>query len=178
MRAILSSAAAAAAVLAALTAHASGDSPRAELQPLAFLAGYCWQGAFPGGKVTDEHCFTWVYGGKFLRDRHTVHRGEGHPDDLGETIYLWDSAAHQLQYFYIESDGGSLRGTVTPEGGVLKFPESVYVDEGGGQQGVRSQWHVLSDHAAYDVLTEFRRGDEWATGFSVRMSRVRAAPQG
>ena len=57
--------------------------PDPAYQPLEFLAGHCWKGAFPGGKQTDEHCFTWVYGGKFLRDRHTV-RADGKPDALGE----------------------------------------------------------------------------------------------
>jgi hypothetical protein len=59
---------------------------QAVYQPLAFLAGHCWKGSFPGGKQTDEHCFTWIYEGKFLRDRHTVH-GEGQPDSLGESIF-------------------------------------------------------------------------------------------
>ena len=78
--------------------------PDAAYQPLAFLADHCWKGAFPGGR-TDEHCFTWIYDGKFLRDRHIV-RAEGKPDALGESIYLWDSAAKRLEYLYIESDGG------------------------------------------------------------------------
>lgn len=32
--------------------------------PLAFLVGHCWKGTFPGGKQTDEHCFSWIYDGK------------------------------------------------------------------------------------------------------------------
>lgn len=171
MRAILSSTATAA-IFTALTAHAAGESPRAELQPLAFLAGHCWQGTFPNSKVTDRHCFTWVYGGKFLRDQHAVHRGDGRPDDLGETVYFWDPKAGQLQYFYIESDGGFIRGTVAPAGAILKFPESVYVDDG-SEQRVRSQWQPAGD--AYDVLTELRKGDAWVPAFSVHMKLVGAS---
>ena len=87
------------------------SQPDAAYQPLAFLAGHCWKGAFPDGKQTDEHCFTWIYGGRFLRDRHTV-RAEGKPDALGESIYFWNTSARQLEYLYIESDGGFSRGPV------------------------------------------------------------------
>jgi hypothetical protein len=31
-----------------------------------------WRGAFPDGKATDERCFSWIYGGKFVRDEHVV----------------------------------------------------------------------------------------------------------
>ena len=45
-------------------------APVDALKPMAFLAGYCWKGEFPGGKQTDEHCFTWLYDGRALRDTH------------------------------------------------------------------------------------------------------------
>jgi hypothetical protein len=44
----------------------AGADPAAIYQPLAFLAGHCWTGAFPGGKQTDTHCFSWIYGGEYL----------------------------------------------------------------------------------------------------------------
>jgi len=66
--------------------------PVAAYQPLAYLAGACWKGTFPDGKQADEHCFSWMYGGKFLRDRHTVH-GEVDPVYLGETSYFWNASA-------------------------------------------------------------------------------------
>src|SRR5207344_2011873 len=88
------------------------DNAISPYQPLAFLIGHCWIGTFPDSEVTDKHCFSWVYGDKFVRDQHVVHRANGKPDDRGESIYLWDSAARQLQYLYIESGGGFSRGTV------------------------------------------------------------------
>ena len=60
---------------------------------------------FPGGKRTDEHCFSSIYGGKFLRDRHTVH-ASGRPDSFGQSIYFSNSIAKRIEYLYIESDGG------------------------------------------------------------------------
>jgi hypothetical protein len=142
--------------------------PEAAYQPLAYLADHCWQGAFPGGR-SDEHCFTWIYDGKFLRDRHTVH-SEGKPDALGESIYFWDSAAKRLEYLYIESDGGFSRGPVSIDKEALVFPDTSFVEK--GQTMVyRSRWQ-RSGATAYDVVTEFKSKDSWAPGFKVHMEQV------
>lgn len=139
-------------------------------QPLAFLVGHCWRGSFPGGQVTDEHCFSWVYGGKFVRDEHVVRHGGGRPDDLGESIYLWDAATRQLQYLYIESDGGFSRGTVSGAGETLVFPPTHYTQDG-QEQTYRSRWQRAGD-AAYDVVTEFQVKGSWQPGFRVHMQQV------
>ena len=119
----------------------------------------------PGGR-TDEHCFTWVYNGKSLRDRHTV-RAAGKPDALGESIYLWDSAAQRLEYLYIESDGGFSRGPVSIDKEALVFPDTSYVEKG-KTMVYRSRWQ-RSGASAYDVVTEFKAGDGWVRGFRVHM---------
>jgi hypothetical protein len=142
--------------------------PDQAYQPLAFLAEHCWKGAFPGGR-TDEHCFAWIYDGKFLRDRHTV-RAAGKPDAMGESIYFWNSAAKQLEYLYIESDGGFSRGPVSIDRESLVFPDTSFVEN--GQTIVyRSRWQRSGD-AAYDVVTEFKSKDGWMPGFKVHMERV------
>jgi hypothetical protein len=140
-------------------------------QPLAFLAGHCWKGNFPGGHQTDEHCFSWIYDGKFLRDRHTV-RSEGHPDSLGESIYFWDSSAKQVEYLYIESGGGFSRGPVATDQDALVFPDTSYV-QGGKTQIYRSRWQRRGENA-YDVVTEFQAKDGWVPGFSLHMEQVPA----
>lgn len=147
---------------------AAQAEPAAEYQPLAFLAGHCWTGTFPDGKQTDEHCFTWVYNGKFVRDRHTV-RGGGRPDYLGETIYYWNSPAKQLEYLYVESQGGFSRGVVATAPDALLFPPTSYA-ENGQTQTYRSRWSRSSEDA-YDVVTEFQSGDSWREGFRVHMKR-------
>ena len=83
-----------AAVDAAPAAPSTPAEPATAYQPLAFLVGHCWKGTFPDGRSTDEHCFSWIYGGKFVRDEHVVHR-TGQPDGFGESIYLWDAGAGQ-----------------------------------------------------------------------------------
>jgi hypothetical protein len=162
------SAAAALLSLTALPAPAAAPSP---YQPLAFLVGHCWKGTFPDGAVTDEHCFSWIYGGKFVRDEHIVHRGQGKPDGYGESIYLWDESSSKLEYLYIESAGGYSRGTVSEEPGALVFPPATYV-ESGESQTYRSRWQ-RSGSDAYDVVTEFQAGDRWVPGFSLHMQQVR-----
>jgi hypothetical protein len=167
---------AAATLLASLHAVACAAEPASPYQPLAFLVGHCWKGTFPDGKVTDEHCFSWVYSGKFVRDQHVVHRGAGQADDLGESIYLWDSAARQLQYLYIESAGGFSRGTVSAEGDVLVFPPTHYL-ENGAEQTYRSRWRRAGDKA-YEVVTEFLVKGRWTPGFTVHMQQVEGASAG
>jgi hypothetical protein len=143
--------------------------PNLQYQPLAFLAGHCWKGEFPGGKRTDEHCFSWIYDGKFLRDRHTV-RAAGKPDALGESIYFWNPSAKQLEYLYIESDGGFSRGPVSIDKDALVFPDTTFL-ENGKTMVYRSRWQ-RSGEDAYDVVTEFRAKDGWVPGFKVHMAEV------
>jgi hypothetical protein len=153
---------------ALLPLPALAAAPATPFAPLAFLAGHCWQGTFADGKTTDEHCFSWVYGGKFLRDQHTV-RAPGRADTGGESIYFWNASARQLQYLYIESDGGFIRGTVTAEGNTLVFPASAYQDED-ATETIRSRWQ-RSGQDAYDVATELQGKDGWGPLFALHMKR-------
>jgi len=154
-----------------LTLHfpaGAADAP-SPYAPLAHLAGHCWKGTLPNGKDVDTHCFSWIYADHFVRDRHTVH-GDGHADYLGESIYYWDGTARKLQYLYVESDGGSSQGAVESAGDALVFPPTDYQQDG-KVQTYRSQWKK-NGADAYDVLTEFKKGDAWTTAWSVHMEMV------
>lgn len=149
----------------------SGSAPAAPiepLQPMAFLAGHCWQGDFADGKQTDEHCFAWLYDGKALRDTHTV-RAPGRPDYVGETTYYWDSAAKRVEYVYIENLGGISRGNMqsTPE--ALVFPATQYVADGQAMT-YRVRWTRLSD-TSYEAWSEMQNKDGWTTMFKLTMKR-------
>jgi hypothetical protein len=159
----------------ALSAPLAAVPPPDPYQPLAFLVGHCWKGALPGGQQTDEHCFSWMYGGKFVRDEHVVRAGDGRSLQSGESIYVWDAASRQLQYLYVESSGGFSRGTVAAEQDGLVFPAASYIGEGGKALAVRSRWTRAGDDA-YDILTEFQEKEGWVRGFSLHMQRVRNAP--
>jgi hypothetical protein len=163
----------AASALLFLPALAAADSgtppvPADPFKDMAFLAGHCWKGSFPGQAQTDEHCFEWVYEHHFLRDRHTVH-GEGHADYLGETVYYWDPEQKKVQYLYIENQGGFSKGDVTPVEDGLMFPPTTYVDAG-KEQVYRSHWKRDGD-SAYEVITEFKTKDGWILAWKVRMEQ-------
>jgi hypothetical protein len=157
----------------ALMAQAAPPAPTpatSPYQPLAFLIGHCWLGTFPGGAVTDEHCFSWVYGDKFVRDRHVVHKGAGREDQLGESLYMWDASHAQLRYLYIESAGGFSQGAVKSSGDTLVFPPTHYAEDG-QEQIYRSRWQRAGEHG-YDVITEFQVKGVWTPGFSMHMQQV------
>jgi hypothetical protein len=107
-------------------ANADDKPLNEQLAPLAFLAGYCWSGPFADSKATDEHCYEWMYGGKFLRDRHIVRGGQ--KPYRGETIFFWDGAENSVAYVYFNSDGGVSRGILKVEGQALMFPAERYTE--------------------------------------------------
>ncbi len=144
---------------------AATAEPDAHFQSLGFLAGHCWKGTFPDGKQTDEHCYEWDYGGKFLRDRHIV----GNGPYGGETIYWWDAEARMLSYQYFNADGGVSRGTVEARDGALQFPEERYSGEN-GVQVFRSQWRQDGSDA-YLVLTEMQVKDTWKEAWRMRLAK-------
>lgn len=141
--------------LAPLSATAEPDPA---LQPLAFLAGHCWIGTLPGTADTDEHCFAWLYEGRYLRDRHVVRRG-GKAVYEGESTYYWDSAARKVAYFYVTAAGGHAHGTMVAEGEALDFPAAVMLS-GGKSLSFRSRWKRTGEDA-YEVLREYETEKGW-----------------
>jgi hypothetical protein len=99
-------------------------------------------------------------------------RTAGKPDALGESIYFWNSTAKQLEYLYIESDGGFSRGPVAIDKEALIFPDSNF-EENGKTLMYRSRWQHSTANA-YDVVTEFQVKGSWVRGFIVHMEQVAA----
>ena len=155
-------------VSAAAFSGSAAAAPIEPLQPMAFLAGHCWKGDFPGGKETDEHCFAWLYDGKALRDTHTV-RAPGRPDYIGETTYYWDSAAKRVEFVYIENLGGISRGNMQSMPEALIFPPTQYVADGQAMT-YRVRWTRLSD-TSYEAWSEIQGKDGWTTMFKLTMKR-------
>jgi hypothetical protein len=153
-------------IVAAVTSAA--DPVPSPLQPLAFLAGHCFKGSLPGRGDTDEHCFQWLYGGKAMRDVHTVHGP--HPDYVGETTYYWDSSARRIEYLYVENAGGVMRGTVEAAERAIVFPAAAYVADGQATT-LRARWSLLADEG-YEAWSEVQGKEGWSTFFRVKMARV------
>ena len=150
-------------------AAASHAAPMSDLKPMAFLAGHCWKGTFPDGKATDEHCFAWMYGGRMLRDTHTV-RKAGQPDGVGESTYYVDSASNHLAFLYVENSGGFSRGTVESLPEALLFPDTQYISDGEALV-YRARW-TRQDDKAYEAWSEAQTDKGWATMFRLAMKRV------
>ncbi|MEY2457720.1 MAG: hypothetical protein QOK06_2850 [Acidimicrobiaceae bacterium] len=142
-----------------------------KLQPLAFLAGSCWKGTFKGRTVTDEHCFTWKFGGRFLRDRHVV-RGDSIPYE-GETTYAWDGPQNRIVYWYIAQPGFYSHGQVESADGALRFRDNLVTSR---ERELRITWR-RSGTDAYNVLVEEVTGGNARELWSMMMQRSRTAPE-
>jgi hypothetical protein len=150
----------------------AADTLAAQLQPFAFLAGACWRADFPGGQMTDTHCFSPILNGHFLRDRHIVSHA---PDPyLGETIYRWDSAAGRIHYDYYSSDGSHSAGTALAAAAGLTFLDEQQ-DSGGHVTQIRSTW-TREGADTYVAFAEMRTGDSWRPLFRLRFTRIAQLP--
>ncbi|RYY24996.1 MAG: SRPBCC domain-containing protein [Sphingomonadales bacterium] len=119
---------------------------RFALEPLAFLAGHCWQGTLPTGEA-NKHCFT--KGPDGITDRHEVIRA-GKGVYGGETLYAWDAATASIRFTY--SSGGKKigEGSVRPIDAGLDFGSTEY---GTGDKKVRvaTRWLRIGGNA-YDAV--------------------------
>ncbi len=152
------------------TSDAQTSTAFDKLQPLAFLAGSCWKGTFAGRAVTDEHCFSWIYGGRFLRDQHVV-SGDSVPY-RGETTYAWDGAQKRIVYWYIALPGFYSSGSVAPENEALLFRDNLFTST---PRQLLTTWR-RSGVDAYTVRVEEVTNGSSKELWSMEMHRSRAAP--
>ena len=153
---------------------AAADTLAAELQPFAFLAGSCWRASFPGGQMTDTHCFSPILNRHFLRDRHIVNNA---PDPYrGETLYRWDPAARTIRWDYYASDGMLMSGSAAGTDGGISFEISAVSPAGAASIAERIAWR--RDGAdAYVVTTEVRENGAWRPRpGSMHFQRIGPAP--
>lgn len=161
-----------AAVVAAGTAPvapAQAPPDPGRLQPLGFLAGSCWKGTFPGRTVTDEHCFEWMYQGRFLRDRHVV-QGDTIPYQ-GETTYAWDARQRRIVYWYIALPGFHSSGHVEVVSDTLVFRDNLVT--AGAPRQLRNTWRRAGADA-YMVLVQELTSAGVKELWSMEMRRSRA----
>jgi hypothetical protein len=90
---------------------AAASQPLGQLAIFSPLVGREWVSAFPGNDVTDTQRFEWALGARFLRNVHHVRSG-GKVLYEGETIYAWDQRAQRIVWWYWNSTGGYVVGTV------------------------------------------------------------------
>ena len=154
-------------VLLALAA-AVQVAPAAQLEPLAFLVGHCWQGDIQPG-VNNVHCFDTVEGGR-VRDRHDVIRN-GETVYSGETIYSWDATANAAAFVYSSGGAEVGRGHVREIAGGLDFGRNDY-GSGSDRVSVASRWARVGGDA-YDAIDTSATA---AHNRTTRYTRMAAAP--
>jgi hypothetical protein len=99
------------------------------LEPLAYLAGSCWEGPLPDfvgtslgyGNAGLTHCFRWALEGRVLRD--SLHIAGQKPEIRGETTYYYDAARQVLRYQFWSIGPSYSYGTVRIEGNKLIFDD-------------------------------------------------------
>ena len=139
----------------------------ADFSPLAFLVGSCWVGEFPGGKMTDEHCFEWMYDRKFIRDRHVVRGGKPYE---GESLYGWDAANKRIAFWYFNSAGQVTTGHFEFRGDTITIPERVQTAKGVVEQ--RATWTRVGDDT-YRIWQGQLADGAWKTLWTMDMKRRR-----
>lgn len=158
------------AILISLTTGVAGESP---LRAFDFLAGHCWRGEVGSGAV-DTHCYTWVYGGKHLRDVHVV-RGEA-PDYCGESIYSVDGETGGVIFRYWNSLGGVSDGRIVVEEDALVAPGERYVGKDGVPREFRTRLRHLGEDR-YEAATDELVGGDWSRVRDVEFHRIGPAGQ-
>jgi hypothetical protein len=154
------------ALLVSTSALAAPADPA--LEPLAFLAGHCWKGTLPGSADVDEHCFTWMFEGRYLRDRNVVRRGEKVVYE-GEATYYWNGAERRVEYFYVAASGGFAVGHMVQEADALSFPAAKLITQT-RTFGFRGRWKRTGEDG-YEVLREYETDKGWVP-VTVQMKKV------
>lgn len=138
------------------------------MQPFEFVAGSCWRGTFPNGRQTDTHCFSPIYSGSYMQDRHVL-EGAATPYS-GDTLFRRDLMSRQVRFTYHASDGSVTQGQAIPIEGGISFPEEHRAADG-TVTPVRTTW-MRDGEDAYVVTSEAQRDGAWRTMFRMRMERM------
>lgn len=98
--------------------------------------------------------------GKFLRNVHRVSDEQGRVVYEGETVYGWDPAAKQFRWWYFNSTGGWIDGTVAVEkDGTLVFDGD---NHGGPGQTARVRSSASFDaQGKLHAKTWFAKDGDW-----------------
>jgi len=142
-----------------------GANPIPQLSPFAPLVGPVWVGQFPDGKAVDEQEFEWVYGGRFLRNVHRVKTPDGTVVYEGETIYAWDPKNETVVWWYWNSTGGHIVGTLEKAGDEWSFKGTNHAPPPQPEE-VRGRLRLISD-SEWQSVQYFPSDDGWKERFTM-----------
>ena len=144
---------------------AADPSPIPQLQPFAQLVGTTWVGEFPDGKALDEQEFEWVFGGRFLRNVHRVKTLDGTVVYEGETIYAWDPKRESIVWWYWNTTGGHIVGTMASTDAGWLFEGENHAPPPQPER-VRGMFRLTSDRE-WQSVQYFPSDDGWKERFTI-----------
>jgi len=147
----------------------AADMPEAvpsALRPLAPLVGTAWVATLPTGGLIDEQRFEWVYGGRFLRNEHWVRNAAGEVVYEGETIYAWDPLSEQIVWWYWNTTGGYVTGTMAASQGALVFEGENHAPSGQTPR-VRGALRNISS-TSWESVAYLDRDGEWIERWTIQ----------
>lgn len=155
------------ALFAACAAQAE-EAPASRFAPLEYLGGHCWKASFENGQ-TDEQCYDWLYGGKFLRSKHVVNSD---PPYEGTTIFSWDSKESRIRFHYFTSTGAVSEGYLEPDGEGIRIPET-HVGEDGKTTEMETSYQQYGE-VEYRVVSREKTAEGWKEMWALSYRRVDA----
>jgi hypothetical protein len=111
----------------------------ASMGPLAVFEPWldrCWSATI-ALETRDTHCFTRVFGGAHVRDRHRVTKG-------GKTVYegetLYSAEGEEVTFLYVSSIGGIGRGKAVAVPGGIDFEMAMRPAPKEAAKSLPAQW--------------------------------------
>ncbi|MGH8495984.1 MAG: hypothetical protein ACREVN_07590 [Gammaproteobacteria bacterium] len=147
-------------------ATAAAETPASRFEALEYLAGHCWTARFDNGR-TDEQCYDWLYGGRFLRSRHVV---DSDPPYEGTTIFSWDPEKSRIRFHYFTSMGAVSEGYLEPDGDAIRIPET-HVGEDGKTTAMETSYR-RSGEREYRVASREQTDEGWQEMWTLIYRRV------
>jgi hypothetical protein len=159
-----------------LTSAAHAQAPADPLTQFAWLkdlAGHCWSGTYPDGKVSDTQCYS-VQFDRLLRGTIKVTGTVGNqPINFeGDSVYAWNAKANRVQYTLWARDGSYGTGEMYAEGEYLIFPPVATADS---RHEMRAVWARI-DADSFMVTREQRQDGVWTKILEVTYRRTEAKP--
>ncbi|MFL6781669.1 MAG: SRPBCC domain-containing protein [Sphingomicrobium sp.] len=117
-----------------------------DLAAFDFLVGHCFVGEAPQNAGVDRHCFERVFGGRHVRDRHSVTTG-GREIYAGETIYSVHGP--DVIFTYWNSLGGLGTGEAVFAVDEWRFSGSIHASATSAEQPMAAVWRKVG--TGYEV---------------------------
>ena len=95
-------------------------------------------------------------------------RGNGKAPYAGETIYGWDARAKRLAYWYFNSEGEVIVGTVEYRPDSIVFPTRYETEKGPVE--LRATW-TRTGPDSYGVNQSQRAGKDWKPLWTMELKR-------